>query len=219
MKKLFLLFTVFLFSFFLIAEEAESGGLDRADGQVVREEGKNSEQDKEKNSVVTSEEIRENSAENEQKPDFFYIQPAFGMTLGMGMFFRTGLALDAGFLVGNINKNTNVYLGLDLDLKLMPDYTVEEFPILSFSVLASTVFDIMLVNQPVLKSISVRISFGMDTWLARRKEEHEFAEFKPHIGWGTGFDLVFKNNMVFKFGIDDYVSAFPDIVIGIGYRF
>lgn len=198
MKKTFLLFTVFFFFGFLMAEE-------------IHKESAPAE-----NEIKTESEARQ---EKDEKPKFFYIQPAVEMSLGMGFFVRAGLALDAGFLVGTVNKNTNVYLGLDSDLKLMPDYEIEEFPILSFSVLASTVFDIMLENQPVLKSVSVRISVGIDMLLARRKNEREFLFYPYYIGWGTGFDLVFKNNLVFKFGIDDYMICFPDIVIGFGYRF
>ncbi|MBR6421749.1 hypothetical protein IKS86_03460 [bacterium] len=197
MKKTLLFLTVFFFFTFLSAEEVQT------------------------ESAPTETEIRTESEalqKKDKKPDFFYIQPAFEISFGLGYIVRAGLALDAGFLVGTVNKNTNVYLGLDSDLKLMPDYAIEENPFLSFSVLASTVFDIMLENQPVLRSVSVRISVGPAMLLSRRNDEHDI-KFYPYIGWGTGFDLVFKNNMVFKFGIDDYMIFFPDIVIGFGYRF
>ena len=143
----------------------------------------------------------------------------------MGVFFpRIGVALDAGVLVGTIQDKTNVYLGLDFDLKLVPIFWSHPWPIISFPVLASTVFDIALQNQPVLKSISVRFSFGANMWLSRIEysssdEIYSDLKFYADYGWGTGFDLVFKNSMVFKFSIEGYWIYFPDLLVGLGYRF
>ena len=165
----------------------------------------------------------EPETEPEKEPEFFYIQPAVEIGAAMGIFFRVGLALDAGFLVKTVNNNANIYVGIDFDLKLWPSYTEgsDVYPIFSFPVLASTVFDIMLPNQPELKSISIRISAGPDMWLGRGRKEEDVTDvrFWALFAWGAGFDLVFKNDVVFKFGIDSYLLAYPDLVAGVGYRF
>ena len=207
MKKFALFFTVFLFFGFLSAEEVNAAEA----AEEVAADAENTEC------------CCDVSRETEEKSKFFYFQPALEVGMTILAVYRVGVALDAGFLVGTIEKNTNVYLGLDFDFKLMPYYSADVYPVLSFPVLASTVFDIMLRNESEVKSISIRISLGADIQLGRGEvDDGVYTPFDVFVsyGWGTGFDLVFRNDVVFKFGIDSYFYGFfPDFVSGVGYRF
>lgn len=224
MKKLLLFLSVFLFFGFVTAEEVQvykDGSMILIGERWSEQESKAEPEPKKEPEIEKQEEVQ---PETKEKPKFFYIQPAGEIGTAMGIFARFGVALDAGLLVGTIQNKTNVYLGLDFDLKLVHRFYGHPFPVISFPVLASTVFDIALQNEPVLKSISVRFSFGANMWFSRIEhsssdEIYSDLKFHAYYGWGTGFDLVFKNNMVFKFSIEGYLIYFPDLLVGLGYRF
>ena len=230
MKKLLLFLTVFLFFGFVSAEDVQVyedssmillGERWTEQESEVEKEPEPEPEPKKEPEIEKQEEVQ---PETKEKPKFFYVQPTVEIGAAMAILPRVGVALDTGFLVGTIQDKTNVYLGLDFDLKLLPYLYGHAFPVLSFPVLVSTVFDIALQNQPVLKSISVRLALGANMWLSRieysSSEAYSDLNFYIYYGWGTGFDLVFKNNMVFKFSVEGYwVYFLPDLLVGLGYRF
>ena len=223
MKKLLLFLTVFFFFGFVSAEEVQVGEYTIEDVTITLFEDREPEKEPEPEPEPGPEKAEEAEPETKEKTKFFYVQPTVEIGAAMAIFPRVGVALDTGFLVGTIQDKTNVYLGLDFDLKLLPSLYGHAFPVLSFPVLVSTVFDIALQNQPVLKSISVRLALGANMWLSRIEyssgEAYSNLKFYADYGWGTGFDLVFKNSMVFKFSIEGYWIYFPDLLVGLGYRF
>lgn len=238
MKKPFLLFfTVFLFFGFVIAEEVQV----YKDGSMILlgekwTEHKSEvepepepipepepEKEPEKEVVPQAENSScdcDNSNENGEKPKFFYIQPALGFGSGL-TFYRPTVALDAGFLVAH-TPEVNYYVGLDLDFWwLLFTYDLYD-PMWDFSVMASGVFDVMTGNNPYIRSVSLWISVGLDMMYGNEiHDERKYdAAIKYGVAWGTGVDLVFRNYLVLKLGLDSFWGGIaPDCTFAVGYRF
>ena len=199
MKKTLLFLTVFLFFGFVIAEEV-----------------KNEPTEPQSQSENTQEAVAE-----KEKPKFFYIQPALGFGSGLSIY-RPTVAIDAGFLVAH-TPEVNYYVGLDLDLWWPLDSITDRYdPILDFFVKASGVFDVMTGNNPYIRSVSLWISVGLDMMYGHKIDDvgKKFdAAVKYNIAWGTGVDLVFRNYLVLKLGLDSFWGFVPDCTFAVGYRF
>jgi len=197
MKNFALFFTFFLLFAALSAEEA-------------------------KNNAETASQTCETadvSRETEEKPKFFYVQPALGFGTGMSAF-RPTLALDIDFLVAHTSI-VNYYIGLDLDFRWpMIDYELLD-PIVDSAFLVNGVFDIKTGTNPHIKSVSLWISLGLEMFYGREINDGEKrdATLFYMVGWATGVDLVFKPSIVLKLGIDNFLGYYPDLTFAVGYRF
>ena len=199
MKKPLLFLTVFLFF-----------------GLVRAEDVKNEPTEPQSQSENPQEAVAE-----KEKPKFFYIQPALGFGSGLSIY-RPTVAIDAGFLVAH-TPEVNYYVGLDLDLWWPLDSITDRYdPILDFFVKASGVFDVMTGNNPYIRSVSLWISVGLDMMYGHKIDDvgKKFdAAVKYNIAWGTGVDLVFRNYLVLKLGLDSFWGFVPDCTFAVGYRF
>ena len=199
MKKPLLFFTVFLFFAFVSAEEV-----------------RNEPTEPQSQSENTQEAVAE-----KEKPKFFYIQPALGFGSGLSIY-RPTVAIDAGFLVGS-TPEVNYYVGLDLDLWWPLDSITDRYdPILNFFVKADGVFDVMTGNNPYIRSVSLWISVGLDMMYGHKIDDvgTKFdAAVSYYVAWGTGVDLVFRNYLVLKLGLDSFWGFVPDCTFAVGYRF
>ena len=198
-KPLLLFFTVFLFFGFMSAEDV-----------------KNEPAEPQSQSENTQEAVAE-----KEKPKFFYIQPALGFGSGLSLY-RPTVALDAGFLVGS-TPEVNYYVGLDLDLWWPLDSITDRYdPILNFFVKADGVFDVMTGNNPYIRSVSLWISVGLDMMYGHKIDDvgKKFdASVRYNVAWGTGVDLVFRNYLVLKLGLDSFWGFVPDCTFAVGYWF
>jgi len=195
MKKLLLFFTFFLLFAALSAEEA-------------------------KNNTETASQAGETadvSRETEEKPKFFYIQPAFGFGTGISGY-RVTAALDADFFVGKTSA-VNCYVGLDFDFRAgMVALVMKDSK--EFAIQANGVFDFAVVN-PELKNVDLWISLGFDLIYGGKYREEDFRDpsFSYMPAWGIGLDFVFTNNIILKVGIDCFLGIMPDLTLLVGYRF
>ena len=236
MKKLLFFLTVFLFSVFVIAEEVQAGEYTIEDVTITLFEEREPEPEPEKEPEPEPEKEPEkevvpqaensscncdNSNENGGKPKFFYFQPALGFGSGFSIY-RPTVAIDAGFLVAH-TPEVNYYVGLDLDLWWPRDSITDRYdPILYFFVKASGVFDVMTGNNPYIRSVSLWISLGLEMGYGHKIDDvgKKFdADVKYNVAWGTGVDLVFRNYLVLKLGLDSLWALAPDCTFAVGYRF
>ncbi|MBQ3369217.1 hypothetical protein IJG44_10000 [bacterium] len=161
----------------------------------------------------------ETAAETEDAPKKFYIQPALGVGTGFSLL-RTTAALDIDFLLKRFDSSDiNLYTGFDFDFRYM---TVFWWNIIELALQANVVVDIDLKNQPHLKSVSVWASLGLLLLFDKDEvDEYYWSDYflvlKP--AWGFGTDLVFKNGMVLKLGLDGFLDKYPDLTVAVGYRF
>ena len=230
MKKFALFLTVFLFFGFLIAEDVQAGEYTIEDVTITLFEDKKKKKDPEPEVQLEPEKEPEkeenqscgcdNSNENGGKPKFFYIQPALGFGSGLSIY-RPTVAIDAGFLVAH-TQEVNYYVGLDLDLWWPLNSITDRYdPILDFVVKASGVFDVTTGNNPYIRSVSLWISVGLDMMYGHDINDvgTKFdAAVSYYVAWGTGVDLVFRNYLVLKLGLDSF-WVFPDFTFAVGYRF
>ena len=221
MKKIALFFTVFLFFGFLSAEDVKTGEYDFGDITVTLFEEREPEPEKEPEPEQEAECGCGNSGKTYEKPKFFYIQPSLGFGSGLSLY-RPTVALDAGFLVAH-TPEVNYYVGLDLDLWWPLDSITDRYdPILNFFVKADGVFDVMTGNNPYIRSVSLWISVGLDMMYGHKIDDvgKKFdAAVRYNVAWGTGVDLVFRNYLVLKLGLDSFGGFVPDCTFAVGYRF
>ena len=166
---------------------------------------------------------------NDEKPKFFYIQPALGLSSGfMGVSVMADI--DDGFLVKHTGKGSNIYLGLDLDFRysLIPGIFDEEEirNILEFPIQANLTIDFKNRNRlaPHIAFISAWVSLGINLFIEQEYNWHDYdyvytGGLKEGVAWGTGFSILFKSNMVFKTGISAFRGRYPQVFLLIGYRF
>lgn len=234
MKKLLLFLSVFFFFGFLIAEDVKTGEYDFGDIRVTLFEEREPEPEKKpepepekepepaESAPETAEmaDLNKSLRENHVKPKLFYIQPAFGFGTGLSLY-RPTIALNADFLVGHTPK-VNFYVGLDLDLrKPMFEYDLLN-PIIDSAIQTNGVVDFQVGNETELRSISIWTSFGLDLAYAqdcKKDEGCKPATLRYMPGWGTGFDFVFDNYVVFGIGLDGFLGVYPDLTLLVGYRF
>ena len=161
---------------------------------------------------------KDESSQTEEAPKKFYFQPALGIGTGFSVF-RTNLSMDLDFLLKRSQSGVGVYMGLDFDLRyatILWDNLIE----LAFQV--NGVLDMDLKNQPHLKSLSIWLSFGFlmtfeDDYEDDYEDDFELSRMRP--AWGMGTDLVFKNDMILKLGLDSFLGLYPDLTVAVGYRF
>ncbi|MBR4530887.1 hypothetical protein IKO70_00585 [bacterium] len=194
MKKTILFLTVFLFFGFVSAEEVKNESIE------LQPQSENTQQ-----AVSETDKTANASREKNEKPKFFYIQPAVGFGTGMS-FYRFTVALDADFLIAH-TPSVNFYVGLDLDFR-KPFFLAT----VDFAVQTNGVVDIVIGGSE-LKSLSIWTSLGLD--ISGGGLSH--LVYMP--GWGTGFDFVFDNNVILKVGIDGFLGIYPDLTLLVGYRF
>ncbi|MBO4699018.1 hypothetical protein J5690_05335, partial [bacterium] len=66
------------------------------------------------------------------------------------------------------------------------------------------------------------ISVGLDMMYGHKIDDvgKKFdAAVSYYVAWGTGVDLVFRNYLVLKLGLDSFWGVFPDFTFAVGYRF
>lgn len=194
MKKALLFFAVFLFFTFLSAEEVKNESIE------LQPQSENTQQ-----AVSETDKTANASREKNEKPKFFYIQPAVGFGTGMS-FYRFTVALDADFLIAH-TPSVNFYVGLDLDFR-KPFFLAT----VDFAVQTNGVVDIVIGGSE-LKSLGIWTSLGLNM------AGGELSNLVYRPGWGTGFDFVFDNNVILKVGIDGFLGIYPDLTLLVGYRF
>ena len=208
MKKVIFFLTVFLFLGFLSAEEVKNGS---SEPQLQSE-----------NAQKTDSEAAcscDDSNENNEKPEFFYIQPVLGIELGM-IGFGALFNLDIDFLVAQTKRQNNVYLGLDLG---MTGAHYDRF--ISVPLQANITFDFKQ-KDPNLNYVSLWMSIGaaFNFWVYR-----DYSGWKgTSVAWRTGLSMIFVNDMVIKIGLDrlpvekdehNLRGLYLSLIIALGYRF
>ena len=197
MKKIAICLIIFLFSFVVTAQTAEN----------ETKTGVNS-------GPVASE---DDVSEAEVAPSKFYVQPALGVGTGMSIF-RTNAALDIDFLLKQ-SKGARGYMGFDIDLRYM---TIVWDGDVELALQLNTVIDIDVNNDPRMKSVSFWGSAGLLLYFDKNDDDYKSwggysLVLRP--AWGIGTDLVFRNGMILKIGIDGFRGKYPDLTLAVGYRF
>ena len=230
MKKTILFLTVFLFFGFVSAEEVQVGEYTIEDVTITLFEERKPEPEPEPEPEKEPE-VQPESEPNTKgmvcccdvfnygniDPKKFYIQPALGVGTGASMY-RFNLSLDADVLVAR-TKKINYYIGLDIDARTSALWGLEPKEL---AVQVNGVFDFIQDGVPVLMSASLWISVGIDLIFIRHYEEDcwdDYLTFEYSQAWGFGVDLVFKNYVILKFGVEGIIGIFPDLTIAVGYRF
>ena len=233
MKKPLLFLTVFLFFGFLIAEEVQVGEYTIEDVTITLFEERKPEPapEPEEESAMEPEPEKEPEPELNTEgmicccdvfnygnidPKKFYIQPAIGVGTGFSLY-RFNLSLDADVLVAR-TKKVNYYIGLDIDARMSGLFLLDPRELV---LQVSGVFDFIQEGVPELMSASLWISAGIDLFLIRGMRDGDLTEhhFEYSQAWGFGVDLVFKNYVILKFGIEGIIGIWPDLTIAVGYRF
>jgi len=217
MKKLILLLSVCLFCGITAAEEAKVTEYDIEDPVIILYEEKEPEPEPEP--VFNTEGMVcccDVSNKDNTAPKRFYIQPAVGIGTGASIY-RFNLSLDAGFLVAHTYK-INYYVGLDIDARTSFLFELEPREL---ALQVNGVFDFIQRGVPELMSASVWISLGIDLFWIRDRVEEDYTDhrFKYRQAWGFGVDLVFKNYVIIKLGLEGIIGIYPDLTIAVGYRF
>jgi len=212
MKKTLLFFTVFLFFTFLNAEEVKN---ESAEPQSQSE---------------NAQEATEHLENKVKEPKFFHVQPMVAAGISRGGeddiiygFFSTNI--DFSFLVANIKRRHNIYVGFDFGVKYAHSlYKTVEIPIQS-----KIVFDFK-TNTPYRIPEYVSLWFALGGGVGRYDINYITAavsggkELNPVwtaavITWGVGTDLIFENGLVLQVAVESFfiIGAIP--IIGLGYRF
>lgn len=187
---------MFLFSFVVTAQTAENETITGVNSGPVASEG--------------------GVSESEEPPSKFYIQPALGVGTGMSVF-RTNATLDIDFLLKQ-SKNARGYMGFDIDLRYM---TIVWDGDAELALQLNAVIDVN-VTDPRMKSVSFWGSAGLLLYFDKDDDDYKSwggysLVLRP--AWGVGTDLVFRNGMILKIGIDGFQGKYPDLTLAVGYRF
>ena len=209
MKKTFIFFALFFFIFSMVAEEASETAKENHGNQIK--------------SCGCSEE------KDEKKPDCFYFEPSLGIKTGLPILLSAVLDMSLDFLVYSREQRPNIYLGLNLGLRYSPIGDVandgEDKNRLDFPFQAKISFDFKR-NRRHVDYVSCWLSGGANLmwwqetrWINQKQKEITESSWKFTAAYGFGLDLVFKNNVVLKFGFDSFRGIWPEPVIAVGYRF
>ena len=211
MKKTFIFFALFFLIFFLSAEEASETAKENHGNQIK--------------SCGCSEE------KDDKKPDFFYFEPSLGIKTGLPILLSAVLDMSFDFLVYSREQKPNIYLGLNLGLRYSPfgdalnDSRDENR--LDFPFQAKISFDFKR-NRRHVGYVSFWLSGGANLmwwqetdWIWKNQEQEKITEsfWIVTAAYGFGLDLVFKNDVVLKFGFDSVIGMWPEPVVAVGYRF
>lgn len=203
MKKSILFFTFFLFFAFLSAEEVKN---ESAEPQSMAE-----------NTQETTAATGLKQAETDD--DFFHFQPTAGIGFGFLSILRLNTNLDFYFNVSHTRHNNNIYLGFGTGLYFAPVW--ENF--FEIPVYGNFVIDFVTGRSKVLKSVGLRIEAGclMLYWQAHKSIlgfEVKDAMFYWFL-FGIGTDLLFKHDIVLRFGFENGELLLPTFSMALGYRF
>jgi len=237
MKKLILLLSVCLFCGITAAEEAKVTEYDIEDPVIILYEEKEPEPEPgpEKEPEVQQEkepEVEKQEEEvapgNKEKPEFFYFQPLLEGIVGI--FSEIGLGFDIGFHVASTDV-AHIYAGFsaraatyvgdaNMDLLLLPKLD----------------FNFKLKNK-YLDWIAFWFGIGAEFYFMQSMvcsvDQNGycipfFGDDESYINnfdvsglpaWGIGVDLIFKNYMVLKLGVSTFALMYPELMLGLGYRF
>ena len=227
MKKPLLFFTVFLFFSFLTAEEVQVGEYTIEDVTITLFEEREMEPEPEPEPEVGKQPEPELNTEGmvcccdvfnygNIDPKKFYVQPALGVGTGFSLY-RVNFSLDADVLVAR-TKKVNYYIGLDIDARTSALWGLEPREL---ALQLNGVFDFIQEGVPELILASLWISAGIDLFLIRGTMDGDLTEhhFEYSQAWGFGVDLVFKNYVILRLGIEGITGIWPDLTIALGYRF
>ena len=203
MKKFILFFTFFLFFGFLSAEEVKNDS----------SESRSSDENTQETALDTG------LKQAETDDGFFHFQPTAGLGLGILSMLRLNANLDFYFNVKHTKRHNNIYLGLGTGIYFAPVWSnFFEFPFYG-----SVVFDFTARRSKILKSASLWIEAGylMIFWKAHKGlfgVDIDNTLFHWFI-FGIGTDLLFKHNIVLRFGFENGEVLIPTFAIAVGYRF
>ena len=221
MKKTAFFLTVFLFFGFVSAEELKN---DSSEPQLQPENTQKTEPDTEEKECCCDV-SRETSIE---KPKFFYFQPL--LEGRVGLLNEIGLGFDIGFHVASTDV-ANIYAGFsaravtyvgdaNMDLLLLPKLD----------------FNFKLKDR-YLDWIALWIGLGAEFYFMQSviysvdQNGHDIPIFGDDNfdindfdvsclpAWGIGVDLIFKNYVVLKLGVGMFALIYPELMLGLGYRF
>ena len=212
MKKTLLFLTVFFFFGILIAEEVKN------------------EPSEPHSQSENAPEVTEPLENKVKEPKFFHVQPMMAVGIGRGGeddiiygFFSTNI--DFSFLVANIKRRHNIYVGFDFGVKYAHSlYKTVEIPIQS-----KIVFDFK-TNTPYRIPEYVSLWFALGGGVGRYDINYITAavsggkELNPVwtaavITWGVGTDLIFENGLVLQIAVESFFVIGIRPTIGLGYRF
>ena len=211
MKKTFIFSALFFLIFSLAAEEAPETAEENHENQT-----KSCSCSKEK---------------NDKKPDCFSFEPSIGIKTGLPILVSAVLDMSFNCLVYSREQTPNIYLGLNLGLRYSPFgeelNDTEDKNRLDFPFQAKISFDFKR-NRRHVDYVSFWLSGGANLmwwqgthWIRESNDYVKITEssWKFTAAYGFGLDLLFKNNVVLKFGFDSVRGIWPEPVVAVGYRF
>ena len=228
MKKLLLFLTFFLFSAFLIAEEVQVGEYTIEDVTITLFEEREPEPEPEKEQKKEAAEKEERgcdvSRETSEKPEKFFFQAAAGVLTGIN--FNLAANFDFGFLVFHSPAGNNLYIGFETDFRYaMKNWMVDDrddYNIFEIPFQAHLTVDFKNKN-PFVPYLSMWFSLGAELLLESEadspRDSKKFKGARAAAAWGTGLNLVLKNGVVFKTGLEGYKGMYPVLLFALGYRF
>ncbi|MBR6421689.1 hypothetical protein IKS86_03100 [bacterium] len=235
MKKLLLFLTVFFFFGFVIAEEVQVGEYTIEDVTITlfeeREPEPKPEPEPEKEQRKEAAEKTEKgdpahdiSGEPDKEPEKFFFQAAAGVLTGIN--FNLAANFDFGFLVFHSPAGHNLYLGFETDFRYaMKNWMVDsydDYDICEIPFQAHLTVDFKNKN-PFVPYLSMWFSIGAEVLLENEADSpydtKKFKGARAAAAWGTGLNLVLKNSIVFKTGIEGYQGKYPVLLFALGYRF
>ncbi|MBQ4437449.1 hypothetical protein II898_01095 [bacterium] len=230
MKKLLLFLTIFFFSGFVSAEEVKVGEYEIEDVTITlfeeREPEVEPEPEKEqkKEAAEKEERGRDISGEPDKKPEKFFFQAAAGVLTGIN--FNLAANFDFGFLVFHSPAGNNLYIGFETDFRYtMKNWMVDDrddYNIFEIPFQAHLTVDFKNKN-PFVPYLSMWFSLGAELLLESEadspRDSKKFKGARAAAAWGTGLNLVLKNGVVFKTGLEGYKGMYPVLLFALGYRF
>ena len=237
MKKTLLFLTIFLFFGFLSAEDVKTGEYDFGDitvtlfeeREAVPEKERKPEPEKERKKDVAAKTEnggtgRDIPGKTEEKPKKFFFQAAAGVLTGIN--FNVAANFDFGFLVLQSPAGDNFYFGFETDFRYaMKNWIVDDYDecdIFEIPLQVHLTVDFKNKN-PLVPYLSMWFSIGGEILL--ESEADSPYETKRSKGarvaaaWGTGLNLVLKDSVIFKTGIEGYKGMYPVLLFALGYRF
>ncbi|MBQ3369220.1 hypothetical protein IJG44_10015 [bacterium] len=230
MKKFALFFTVFLFFAFLAAEDVKTGEYDFGDITVTLFEEREPEPEPEPEPEKEPEKEENQSCgcdvsrEPDKKPEKFFFQASAGVLTGIN--FNLAANFDFGFLVFHSPAGNNLYLGFETDFRYaMKNWMVDDrddYNIFEIPFQAHLTVDFKNKN-PFVPYLSMWFSLGAELLLESEadspRDSKKFKGARAAVAWGTGLNLVLKNGVVFKTGLEGYKGMYPVLLFALGYRF
>ena len=235
MKKLLLFLTVFFFFGFVIAEEVQVGEYTIEDVTITLFEEREPEpkpepepeKEQRKEAAAKTEKGdtgHDISGEPDKEPEKFFFQAAAGVLTGIN--FNLAANFDFGFLVFHSPAGHNLYLGFETDFRYaMKNWMVDsydDYDICEIPFQAHLTVDFKNKN-PFVPYLSMWFSIGAEVLLENEADSpydtKKFKGARAAAAWGTGLNLVLKNSVVFKTGIEGYQGKYPVLLFALGYRF